>query len=284
VRYVAVDAKRGARVAHDVGHQRSLVTSPVDQIDLTKSLGRDESERRIVAAQHRITQLRLYTAGLLDPHTAGPGLLVLFEGFDAAGKGGAIRRLDASLDPRHVRVVPIGPPTTEELRHHFLWRFQPTIPGTTEMTIYDRSWYGRLLVERVEELIDHSTAKQSADEIVEFEDMLIHDGVTLVKFWLHLSDEEQLARFHARAQDPLKQWKLTPDDWRNREKRLAYLDALRDMVKWTDHRHARWTLIGADDKHYARVAVLETLIDRWVHDLERRDLPVPAARVGDYLH
>ena len=260
------------------------MTSPVDQIDLTKSLGRDESEKRILAAQHRITQLRLLSAGLLEPDSPGPGLLVLFEGFDAAGKGGAIRRLDASLDPRHVRVVPIGPPTAEELNHHFLWRFQPSIPGKTEMTIYDRSWYGRLLVERVEKLINHSTAKRSADEIVEFEDTLIHDGVTLVKFWLHLSDEEQLSRFHARAQNPLKQWKLTPDDWRNREKRPAYLDALRDMVEWTDHRHAHWDLIAADDKHYARVAVLETLIERWVHDLERRGFEVPAPQSGDYLH
>jgi polyphosphate kinase 2 (PPK2 family) len=260
------------------------VTSPVDRIDLSKSLSRDESERRILAAQHRITQLRLFTAGLLDPNTVGPGLLVLFEGFDAAGKGGAIRRLDASLDPRHVRVVPIGPPTTEERNHHFLWRFQETIPGRAEMTIYDRSWYGRLLVERVEQLIDHSTVERSAAEIVDFEDMLIHDGVTLIKFWLHISDEEQLARFNGRAEDPVKKWKLTPDDWRNREKRPAYMDALRDMVKWTDHGHAHWELISANDKHYARVAVLETLIERWIHDLERRGFEVPTPRAGDYLH
>lgn len=259
------------------------MTNRVDKIDLTQSLSREESQRRIAVAQHRITQLRLFTAGVLEPTKVGPGLLVLFEGFDAAGKGGAIRRLDASLDPRHVRVVPIGPPTTEELNHHFLWRFQPTVPGKGEMTIYDRSWYGRLLVERVEQMIDHSTVQRSAQEIVEFERMLIADGITLVKFWLHVSDEEQLARFNDRAKDPMKSWKLTPNDWRNREKRPAYLDALRDMVDETDHAHAHWDLIAANDKQYARVAVLETLIERWVHDLERRGFDVPPPRSGDYL-
>ena len=260
------------------------MTNSVDDIDLTKSLSGDESARRIVTAQHRITQLRLFTAGLLEPPTLGPGLLVLFEGFDAAGKGGAIRRLDASLDPRHVRVVPIGPPTAEESNHHFLWRFQAMIPGRAEMTIYDRSWYGRLLVERVEGSINSSIVKRSANEIVDFENMLIHDGVTLVKFWLHISEKEQLTRFNDRANDPVKQWKLTPDDWRNREKRPAYLEALRDMVDWTDHGHAHWDLIAADDKHYARVAVLETLIKRWVHDLEHRGFEVPRPHSDDYLH
>ena len=165
----------------------------------------------------------------------------------------------------------------------FLWRFQPYIAGTGGMTVFDRSWYGRLLVERVEGLIDKSTAKRSGQEIVQFEQLLVDNGVTLVTFWLHLSDEEQLKRFKDRESDPLKQWKLTPDDWRNREKRGAYLDALEDMVETTDKSHAHWDLIPADSKHYARVAVLETLIERWTHDLERRGLKVPKARSGDYL-
>lgn len=255
----------------------------IDSIDLSESLTHDESEVRIAAAQRRLTQLRLFSAGLLEPKLAGPGLLVLFEGFDAAGKGGAIRRLTASIDPRHVRVVPISVPTAEEVRHHFLWRFQADIPGRGQMTVFDRSWYGRLLVERVDGLIDDATAKRSAEEIVEFEDMLVDDGVTLVKFWLHISNKEQLSRFNERASNPLKQWKLTNDDWRNRTERPRYLKALADMVDWTDHRHAHWDLIAAENKHYARVAVLETLVDRWIHDLERRDLQVPEAREGDYL-
>ena len=259
------------------------MTNRVDAIDLSLTMDRLKSQDRVASAQHRLTQLRLFTAGLLDPKIVAPGLVVLFEGFDAAGKGGAIRRLTASIDPRHVRVVPIGPPTAEELRHVFLWRFQPYIAGTGGMTVFDRSWYGRLLVERVEGLIDKSTAKRSGQEIVQFEQLLVDNGVTLVKFWLHLSDEEQLKRFKDRESDPLKQWKLTPDDWRNREKRGAYLDALEDMVETTDKSHAHWDLIPADSKHYARVAVLETLIERWTHYLERRGLKVPKARSGDYL-
>jgi polyphosphate kinase 2 (PPK2 family) len=139
------------------------------------------------------------------------------------------------------------------------------------------------LVERVEGLIDKSTAKRSGQEIVQFEQLLVDNDVTLVKFWLHISDEEQLKRFKDRESDPLKQWKLTADDWRNREKRGAYLDALEDMVEMTDKSHAHWDLIPAESKHYARVAVLETLIDRWTHDLERRGLKVPKVRSGDYL-
>ena len=259
------------------------MSSRVSSIDLSKSLSHDESEVRILAAQRRLTQLRLFTAGLLQRGTVGPGLLVLFEGFDAAGKGGAIRRLTASIDPRHVRVVPISVPTPDELRHHFLWRFQATIPGRGQMTVYDRSWYGRLLVERVDGLIDDDTVERSAREIVEFEEMLIDDGVTMVKFWLHISDEKQLERFNDRKSNPLKQWKLTDDDWKNREHRAQYLKALEYMVDATDRPHARWDLIPGDDKHYARVAVLETLVDRWIHDLERRGLHVPEAREGDYF-
>jgi polyphosphate kinase 2 (PPK2 family) len=182
-----------------------------------------------------------------------------------------------------VLVHPVGPPTDEELRHHFLWRFQEVLPGTGEMTVFDRSWYGRLLVERVEGLIDEAVAERSAKEIVEFESALTHDGTTIVKFWLHISDHEQLKRFEERQNSPLKRWKLTPDDWRNREKRDAYLKALHYMVDSTDEKHSRWELIPAESKHYARVAVLETLIERWVHDLERRGHKVPASTSGNFL-
>lgn len=257
--------------------------SRVDEIDLTKTMSKEESDKRVVKAQRRLTQLRLFSAGLLEPKIVGPGLIVVFEGFDAAGKGGAIRRLTASLDPRHVRVHPVGPPTEEELRHHFLWRFQEVLPGVGEMTVFDRSWYGRLLVERVEGEIDDRVAERSAKEIVEFEHMLTSDNVTLVKFWLHISDQEQLRRFKERENDPLKRWKLTADDWRNREKRPQYLKALDFMVDSTDEKRARWELIPAESKHYARVAVLETLIERWVRDLERHGHEVPSPHGGDFL-
>jgi AMP-polyphosphate phosphotransferase len=277
VEYVGYERSR-----HDPIRDGSAM-SKLDEVDLTKTLSKEESDKRVTKAQHRLTQLRLFTAGLLEPSVVGPALIVLFEGFDAAGKGGAIRRLTASIDPRHVRVEPVGPPTEEELRHHFLWRFQPVIPGKGEMTVFDRSWYGRLLVERVEKLIDKPTVELSATEIVEFERILTNNGTTIVKFWLFISDEEQLKRFNARANDPLKHWKLTPDDWRNREKREEYLKALDYALETTDKKHARWNVIPAESKHYARVAVLETLIERWTHDLERQGHEVPAPRGGDFL-
>jgi polyphosphate kinase 2 (PPK2 family) len=259
------------------------MTGRLDEVDLSQTLTREESDKRILAAQRRLVHLRLFTAGLLDSPQVGPGLLVLFEGFDAAGKGGAIRIMTGGLDPRHVRVVPIGTPTAEELRHHFLWRFQHAMPGRGSMTVFDRSWYGRLLVERVEGLIDTPTAKRSAEEIVDFERTTVDGDVTLVKFWLQISEKEQLRRFKDRETDPLKSWKLTPDDWRNREKRPQYVKAIEYMISSTDKTHAHWDLIGAEDKRYARVTVLETLVQRWVHDLERRGFKVPKSRGADYL-
>ncbi|MFI5036058.1 MAG: polyphosphate kinase 2 family protein [Acidimicrobiales bacterium] len=259
------------------------MNSRLEHLELSATLSKAESDKRVATAQHRLAHLRLFTAGLLAPNEVGPGLLVLFEGFDAAGKGGAIQRLVAGMDPRHVRVVPIGPPTDEEKRHHFLWRFWEPVPGHGEMTVFDRSWYGRALVERVEHLIGAVEVTSSLAEIVEFERALAHNGTTIVKFWLHVSADEQLRRFLEREGDPLKQWKLTPEDWHNREQRPAYLEALSDVLDATDQPHAHWNLIAGEDKHYARVAVLETLIDRWVHDLTRRGLAVPASRGDDYL-
>jgi len=255
----------------------------LDDLDLSQKLSTEESERRVLAAQKRLLHLRLFSAGLLGPAPHAPGLLVLFEGFDAAGKGGAIRRLTSGLDPRHVRVVPISAPSPEELRHHFLWRFAPELPGQGGMTVYDRSWYGRLLVERVDKLIDEDSVRRSAKEIVDFEDSLVHDGVTLVKFWLQISEDEQLKRFNDRAANPAKQWKLTADDWHNRSLRPQYLHAIKDMIDWTDHPHAHWDLVAAEDKRFARVFILETLIRRWEHDLERRGFAVPASHGTNYL-
>jgi polyphosphate kinase 2 (PPK2 family) len=255
----------------------------LDDLDLKQSLSAEESERRVVAAQKRLLHLRLFSAGLLGPAPHAPGLLVIFEGFDAAGKGGAIRRLTAGLDPRHVRVMPISAPTPEELRHHFLWRFASSLPGRGDMTVYDRSWYGRLLVERVDQLIDESSVKRSAKEIVDFEDALVNDGVSLVKFWLQISEGEQLRRFNDRAASPAKRWKLTDNDWHNRSLRPQYLGAIKDMLEWTDHSHAHWDLVAAEDKRFARVFILETLIKRWEHDLERRGFTLPVSHGTNYL-
>jgi AMP-polyphosphate phosphotransferase len=252
-------------------------------IDLSATMTKEESEQRIVAAQRRLAHLRLVTAGLLEPRTVGPGLIVVFEGFDAAGKGGAIRRIAWGLDPRHVLVAPVAAPTALELSHHFLWRFQSALPGRGQMTIFDRSWYGRLLVERVEHLIDHDTVRRSAREIVDFERGLVEAGTIIVKFWMHVSDDEQQRRFEERAADPLKQWKLTDEDWRNRAKREAYVEAADEMFAATDARHARWNLISGDNKHFARATVLETLVRRLEKALASLDVVVPPSRGDDYL-
>jgi len=265
------------------GEETRVVNRRIEDVDLKATMSRDESDKRIRAAHRRLVHLRLLTAGLLAPREVGPGLVVLFEGFDAAGKGGAIQRLISGMDPRHVRVVPIGPPTETELRHHFLWRFWPTIPGQGEMTVFDRSWYGRVLVERVEHLIDADEVTRSMGEIVDFERGLVLEGMTLVKLWLHVSADEQLKRFRNRETDPLKQWKLTGEDWHNRDLRKDYLKALSDLLDATDQPHAHWDLISGEDKPYARATVLETLIARWEHDLTRRGIEVPPARGDDYL-
>ena len=146
-------------------------------------------------------------------------MCIVFEGWDAAGKGGAIKRLVEPLDPRHVHVAPFAAPTPDELRHHFLWRFWPPLPGWGGMTIFDRSWYGRVLVERVENLATEVQWRRAYEEITDFEHTLAEEGMIVIKLWMHMSHEEQLRRFVRRRDDPLKAWKLTDEDWRNREKR-----------------------------------------------------------------
>lgn len=228
-------------------------------VDLTASMGREEAERRLVAAQQRLLALRLQLGGLLGDGGLGPPLCVLFEGWDASGKGGAIRRLVAPLDPRHVRVAQFAAPTADELRHHFLRRFWPALPGWGGMAVLDRSWYGRVLVERVEGLVTEAEWTRAYDQIAAFERALVEEGTVLVKIWLHVSSEEQLARFRQRERDPLKRWKLTPDDWRNRDKRPAYEQAVETMLARTDMAAAPWHVIAAESKHRARAVVVETV-------------------------
>ena len=188
----------------------------LDDVDLSLAYDRAEGEKRLALAQRSVLALRLQLAGLLGDGTVGPPVAVLFEGWDASGKGGAIRRLVAPLDPRHVRVVEFAAPDQTAERHHFLWRFWSSLPGWGGMAVFDRTWYGRVMVERVESFATEAEWTRAYGEIVEFEAMLAAEGSGLVKVFLHISDEEQLRRFKARERDPLKQWKLTDDDWRNR--------------------------------------------------------------------
>ncbi|GIF08101.1 polyphosphate kinase 2 family protein [Actinoplanes siamensis] len=229
-------------------------------------ISKKKAEARLTAAQERLLRLRLLLGGQIGPKKIGPPLCVLFEGWDASGKGGAIKRLVAPLDPRHVRVAQFAAPTYDEKRHHFLQRFWHVLPGYGGMTVLDRSWYGRVLVERVEGFATRDQWKRAYDEIKEFERTLTAEGMILVKFWMHVSDQEQLRRFEDRANDPLRTWKLTEEDWRNRDKREAYERAIEEMLERTDQPRARWHVVPGDDKAYARLAVVEQVC----HVIEKR--------------
>src|SRR5437764_8277380 len=231
------------------------------RLDLSLELTPSEEQARLITAQERLLQLRLVLGGLIgsDPRI-GPPVCVVFEGWDASGKGGCIKRLVSPLDPRHVRVAQFGAPTYDEKRHHFLWRFWPSLPGWGGMAVFDRSWYGRVLVERVEGFASVEQWQRAYREILEFEQTLAAEGMVLVKFWLHLSDAEQLKRFDSRERDPLRRWKLTAEDWRNRGKRDAYAKAIEQMIAETDHTDAPWTLVEAENKRWARVKVVETVV------------------------
>ncbi|HET9693900.1 MAG TPA: hypothetical protein VFP48_05920, partial [Steroidobacteraceae bacterium] len=193
---------------------------------------------------------------------AGRSVVAVFEGMDASGKGGAIRRITAALDARQYRVVPISAPTPEELARPYLWRFWFHLPPRGNYTIFDRSWYGRVLVERVRGLTPPRDWQRAYEEIVEFERQLVEHEVVVAKFWLAVSREEQLERFAERDRNPLKRFKVDPEDWANRKHWDAYQRAAREMLARTDTAHAPWSVVPADDKRYARLQVLRTLGDR----------------------
>jgi polyphosphate kinase 2 (PPK2 family) len=248
----------------------------LDDLDLSPSLSKEEEAERLEAAWTRMTQLRLTLGGLIGSGELGPPVCVLFEGADASGKGGAIKRLVTELDPRHVRVVQFAAPTHDVKRHHFLWRFWPSLPGWGGMAVFDRSWYGRVLVERVEGFATREQWMRAYDEINGFERTLADEGTILIKFWLQISSDEQLKRFKKREKDPLKSWKLTDEDWRNRQKAGEYKEAVEDMVARTSTEpHAVWHLIPGDSKRYARVAVIETVIAEIEAGMRRHGMEPP---------
>jgi polyphosphate kinase 2 (PPK2 family) len=247
----------------------------LNELDLTQSLSRKEEERQVEAAQRRLLQLRLTLGGQIGDGRLGPPVCVLFEGWDASGKGGAIRRLTAPLDPRHVRVASFSAPTADEKRHHFLLRFGPVLPGWGGMAVMDRTWYGRVLVERVEGFATDEQWQRAYDEIVAHERTLAAEGMVFVKFWLHISEKEQLHRFERRRDDPLKTWKLTDEDWRNRARRADYEAAVEDMLERTDHEAGRWHLVPGESKRFARVHVLETTIAAIEEGMRSRGMELP---------
>ena len=250
----------------------------LDEVDLTLKLSRKEQDERLAAAQERLSALRLQLGGLIGDGRLGPPVCMLFEGWDASGKGGAIKRLTAQLDHRHVRVAAFSAPTFDEKRHHFFWRFAPALPGWGGVAVLDRTWYGRVLVERVERFATEEQWRRAYDEIVGLERTLALEGMIILKFWLHISPEEQLRRFKRRERDPLKRWKLTDEDWRNRDKRQEYEVAVEEMLERTDTEHARWHLVPGESKRYARVFVIETAIAEIERGMRARGLePIDVA-------
>jgi len=188
-------------------------------------------------------------------------LILCYEGCDAAGKGGNIKRVVASLDPRDYDVTPIAAPDSREAAHHYLWRFRNNIPKSGHIKIFDRTWYGRVMVERVEGFCSKEEWKRAYNEINEFEKELTDWGAIVVKFWLQIDKEEQLARFTQRQETPEKQWKITDEDWRNREKWDKYEVAVNDMLKYTSTVDAPWTIVESNSKYFARIKTLETIIE-----------------------
>ena len=247
----------------------------LDELDLSHKLSRKRQDELLARHGARLAQLRLTLGGQVGGGELGPPLCVLFEGWDASGKGGAIKRLVAPLDARHVRVASFAAPTPDEKRHHYLHRFSAALPGWGGMAVLDRTWYGRVLVERVEGFATEEQWRRAYGEIVDHERMLVLEGMILVKFWLHVSEAEQLRRFERRRDDPLKAWKLTDEDWRNRGKRAAYEAAVEEMLERTDTEWAPWRLIAGDSKRWARVQVMEAVIAAIEEGCAREGFPLP---------
>ena len=252
-----------AQADDNSNEQPAVTTTPTDTVgatvlsgvDLSQRLEREQYKQDLADYQARLQDLAW------DAYRANRSMIAVFEGWDAAGKGSAIRRVTRAVDPRLFHLVQFAAPTDEEKAHHYLWRFWRQLERDGRATIFDRSWYGRVLVERVEGFASEEQWRRAYSEINQFESELVAHGSILSKFWLHISKDEQLARFKAREETPRKQHKITPEDWRNREKWDAYEQAVDDMVMHTSTSHAPWTLISGNDKLFARIQILKTCCD-----------------------
>jgi polyphosphate:AMP phosphotransferase len=236
----------------------------LSHLDMTSHVDQKRYRTRLAKLQGRLNALHR------KAERQGTSAILVFEGWDAAGKGGAVRRLTAAIDARAYQVIPIAAPTDEERAHHYLWRFWRHLARRGRLTIFDRSWYGRVLVERVEGFATENEWMRAYAEINQFESQLVSHGIVLIKYWMHVTKDEQLRRFRQRQKASYKRWKLTGEDWRNRKKWDAYQQAINDMVERTSTRQAPWTLVEANDKYFARLKVLETVCDRLEKDLDRR--------------
>ncbi|MFI8481145.1 polyphosphate:AMP phosphotransferase [Pseudomonas sp. NPDC078700] len=225
----------------------------LDSLDMTQALEKDDYKEQLATEQARLSGL------MRDKRMRKHSVVAVFEGNDAAGKGGAIRRVAAAMDPRQYRIIPTAAPTDEELAQPYLWRFWRHVPARGKFCVFDRSWYGRVLVERVEGYCSPADWLRAYGEINDFEEQLTEAGAIVVKFWLAIDPDVQLERFKAREKIPFKRFKITEDDWRNRDKWPQYRDAVGDMVDRTSTSIAPWTLVEANNKHFARVKVIRTI-------------------------
>ena len=247
----------------------------LESVDLTLSLEKPVYAQELHSLQSELRTLQLELSEQRRP------IVIVYEGWDAAGKGGNIARLTERLDPRFFTVYGIGKPTQEELDRHYLWRFWTRLPARDHLVILDRSWYGRVLVERVEGFATEVEWRRAYGEINAFEKLLIDDGMLIIKFWLHISREEQLLRFERRLQDPTKRWKMNDEDWRNRAKWPQYEAAVEDMLRLTHTEVAPWVVVEGNDKRWARIKVLQTVVERFRQALsaeQEADTIVDAAR------
>ncbi len=228
----------------------------LNTIDLSLSLDKETYNKSLIK-----NQVALHALGY-QVYAQGRSVIMVFEGWDAGGKGGAIKRVTEKLDPRGYVVYSIAAPQGEDASKHYLYRFVRRLPEAGQIAIFDRSWYGRVMVERIEGFCSEGDWKRAYREINQFERQLVDFGIILFKFWIHISKEEQMQRFESRANDPLRKWKLTDEDWRNRERWDIYAQAVDEMLLKTSTVTAPWTIVEGDDKHYARVKVLKTLVGK----------------------
>ena len=245
---VQLHTEGGSHQGSGVGSSPSATI--LSTLDMSQRLGKKEYKEELNHLHGKLYELR--RAARKD----GVSMVLLFEGWDAAGKGGAIRRVVRALDARFYHVIAVAAPTEEERAHHYLWRFWRHVPRAGRVTVFDRSWYGRVLVERIEGFAKEKEWMRAYAEINDFESELVGHGVVLKKFWIHVTPEEQELRFKARSEDPLKSWKLTEEDWRNRDRWAAYERTVNDMVERTSTQMAPWTLVEGNDKKHARIRVL----------------------------
>jgi polyphosphate kinase 2 (PPK2 family) len=230
-------------------------------LDLTKRMEKKDYEEELLDLQGRLNLLARHRN--LRKHS----IVLVFEGVDAAGKGGSIRRITKALDARRYNIYPVAAPTEEERAQPYLWRFWRNLPRRGKVAIFDRSWYGRVLVERVEGFCSEADWQRAYSEINDFEDQLARNGTILQKFWLSISQEEQLRRFEERQVTPFKRFKITEEDWRNREKWPLYESAICDMLDRTSTEIAPWTLVESENKYYGRIKILRTLVQRLEDEL-----------------